>query len=156
MDKTKTKQKKIDNLKVKKKRRKEVYTNVCFFKPHDKNMFTRATPQQKANVKHSPRQGNSHVLAHHAPPDLPPIPLRLHRCCHLAKSRNITARDQAGELALCRLDVRLGRLQPVLEAVFHDELELAIYLFQRPGHALGVLCHLEARNGDTAGVGCFA
>ena len=87
---------------------------------------------------------------------LPPITLRMHRSRHFREPSNIAPGHQTRELALRRLDVLLRRLETVLEARFHDALELCVHLFGRPGYALGVLGHFEAGDGDAAGVGGFA
>ena len=87
---------------------------------------------------------------------LPPIPLRLHRRRHLAKARNIAPSHQTRKLPLRRLHILLRRLQPILEAVLHNLLQLPIHLLRRPRHALRILRHFQSRDGDTAGVGGFA
>ncbi len=85
----------------------------------------------------------------------PPIPLRLHRRRHLAKPRNVTPRHQTRKLPLRRLHVLLGRFQPILEAILHNQLQSIIHLLRRPRNALRVLRHFEPGDGHTARVGRF-
>jgi len=86
----------------------------------------------------------------------PPVSLRFHGGRHLGETSDVTSGDQAWELALRGLHVRLRRFEPVLEAIFHDSLELRIDFLGCPANTLGVLCHLEPRDGDTTSVGRFA
>lgn len=79
-----------------------------------------------------------------------------HGIDHLFEASNVAPGNQAGELALAGLDVLLGRLEPVPEAVLHDLLQLLVDLFSCPSHPLRVLGHLEAGDGHAAGVCCLA
>jgi hypothetical protein len=87
---------------------------------------------------------------------LPPVALVAHGSSSLAEASNVGTGDQAGELALLGGHILLGSLEAVVEAVLHDVLELLVDLLGSPGDALAVLRHLEARNGDTTGVGGLA
>ncbi len=85
----------------------------------------------------------------------PPVSLRFHGGRHLGETSDVASGNQTWKLALRGLDVRLRRLEPVLEAVFHDALKLRINFLGCPADTLRVLCHLEPGDGDPTSVGCF-
>jgi hypothetical protein len=74
----------------------------------------------------------------------------------LDKTSNVGARNERWELALSSRNVLLSVLEAVEEGLLHDELESRIDILRSPVDALAVLCHLEAGNGDTTGVGGLA
>lgn len=86
---------------------------------------------------------------------LPPITLGLHGIGDLDEAGDVGTREERGEDTVGELFARpLGAgAQADAEALCHDVLELGVDLLSGPGEALAVLCHLEARNGDTTAVG---
>lgn len=80
----------------------------------------------------------------------------MHSLRNLLEPSNVSTSDQAGELALGRCDVLLGRLKTVGEAVLHDALELGVDFLGGPDQTCRVLSHLETGDSDAAGVGGFA
>lgn len=51
-----------------------------------------------------------------------PISLVAHGGSNFAETCNVGAGDERWELAICALDVLLGRLEAVVESGFHDAL----------------------------------
>ena len=86
----------------------------------------------------------------------PPVTLGLHGVGDLDEASDVGAGHERGQLALGVLDVLLGGLEAVVEAVLHDGLQLLVDLLGGPADALRVLRHLETRNGDASGVGGLA
>lgn len=85
--------------------------------------------------------------------DLPPVALVLHGLGDLDETGNVATSDQARELALSDLDVLLGGVETLQEAVLHDALESLINLLGGPGETLAILGHLETGDSDTTAVG---
>ena len=65
----------------------------------------------------------------------------------LAERRDVRAGDE-----VVRICVFLRVLLRAFVDVLHDALEFRVDLLERPLQALGILCHLEGRDGDAAGV----
>src|SRR5271154_4596723 len=86
----------------------------------------------------------------------PPITLILHGSRHLAEPSNIASSNQTWELTLFWLDILLRSLQPILEALRHDPLQLFINLLTCPLNPLRVLCHLQPRDCNTTCIRRFA
>lgn len=68
----------------------------------------------------------------------PPVSLVAHGIGDLDEACDVTARHQARQFTLLRLDVLLGGLQAILERLLHNRLELAVDLFGGPRCALQV------------------
>ncbi|KAH3663997.1 hypothetical protein OGAPHI_004711 [Ogataea philodendri] len=82
------------------------------------------------------------------------ITLVLHGLGNLDETGNVGAHDKRWERALVGLgSVSGGSLVTGVEAVDHDVLELLVDLLGGPLDSLGVLGHLQARNGNTTTVG---
>lgn len=86
----------------------------------------------------------------------PPVTLVLHGRSDFLKASNVGSSNQAGELALSRVDILFGSLEAVLEAGFHDALEFLIDFLLCPGDTLRVLGHLKTGDGHSSSVSGLA